>query len=51
MPTEIAPTSELNNNSENQRLSLRRVRVEEAKSNNHESILGMDFPSGILISD
>jgi len=51
MPTEIKPTVEAAENSENKGLTLRRIRIEEAKSDNDGRILGMDYPSGLLISD
>ena len=42
MPTEIKPTIEATDNPETKGLTLRRIRIEEGKS---------DIPSGILISD
>jgi len=51
MPTEIKLTTELADNSEKKGLTLRRILVEEASSDRDKRILGMDYPSGILISD
>ena len=50
MPTELTSNIALNDNAEKNSLSLNRVRVEEVTSDK-DSILGMDYPSGILIMD
>jgi hypothetical protein len=50
MPTEIKPT-DIVDNSEKKGLTLRRIRIEEAKPDNDGRILGMDYPSGLLLSD
>jgi hypothetical protein len=50
MPTEINSTIEATDNSEKKGLTLRRIRVEAAKSDSDGRILG-DYPSGLLVSD
>lgn len=50
MPTEITSNIELNDKSENKGLTLNRIRVEEATADK-DRIPGMDYPSGILVSD
>ncbi len=49
MPTEINMTNDVEN-SEKKGLILRRIRIEEAKSDS-DKMPGMDYPSGLLISD
>ena len=50
MSTELNSNIALNDNTENNGLCLNRFRLEEVKSEK-DSILGMDYPSGILIMD
>ena len=50
MATELTSNVELNENPENKGLCLNRFRLEEVKSEK-DSILGMDYPSGILVMD
>ena len=51
MPQKITSTIELNDTAETKGLFLDRVSIEleEAKSEKDSRILGMDYPSGILI--
>lgn len=50
MPTEITSNNDLDESTEKQSLSFTRFPIEERISD-QERILGMDFPSGILVSD
>ena len=50
MSTELNSNIALNDNTEKNSWCLNRVRVEEVTSDK-DSILGMDYPSGILIMD
>jgi hypothetical protein len=51
MQKEITSNVELNPSTEKKGLSLDRIRVEQATTDNDSRILGMDYPSGILVSD
>jgi len=51
MPSELTRNIELNDNAEKKGLCLNRVPVEEATICKDSRILGMDYPSGILVSD
>ncbi len=50
MKTEITSNVELTETTESKGLTLKRARVEEATADK-DRILGMDYPSGILVSD
>jgi len=50
MKTEITSNVELTETTEIKGLTLKRARVEEATADK-DRILGMDYPSGILVSD
>ena len=51
MPKEMTSNVELNDTAEMNGLSLNRIRVGEVTSDKDSRILGMDYPSGILVSD
>jgi len=50
MKTEITSNVELIESTESKGLTLKRIRVEDATADN-ERILGMDYPSGIIVGD
>ena len=51
MLKEITSNVETNNTSEEEVPSLRRIRAEEAAADKDSRILGMDYPSGIMLAD
>ena len=51
MPKEITSNVEFNDTAELTGLSLSRIRVEEATTDKDSRILGMDYPSGILVNE
>jgi hypothetical protein len=51
MPTELTSNVAPNDNTEKEGLSLYRIRIEGATNDPDSRILGMDYPSGILIGD
>ena len=51
MPTELTSNIQLNDTAEKEVPSLYRIRVEEAATDQDSRILGMDYPSGIVLGD
>ena len=49
MPTELTSNLDPRNTAEKEVPSLYRIRVEEAATDQDSSILGMDYPAGVVI--
>ena len=49
MPNELTSNLDPKNNVEKEVPSLYRIRVEEAATDPDSSILGMDYPAGVII--